>query len=136
MGFWHNYTGGQGTWSDRIIAGLKEAQDAGTPNPYPNRILKNTAEFPERDKSDLRGHSAWADWPWKLHRIQPQTGAKVTWELYQLEDDPQEGNQSRRTASRESGENAHRSGGVAEVCARELVWRRLREEVNPLTSMT
>ena len=90
MGFWHNYTGGQGTWSDRIIAGLKEAQDAGTPNPYPNRILKNTAEFPERDKSDLRGHSAWTDWPWKLHRIQPQTGAKVTWELYQLEDDPQE----------------------------------------------
>lgn len=92
MGFWHGYMNGQGTWSDRIIAGLKTARDAGAPNPYPDRILKNTAEFPERDEGDLHGHAAWTDWPWKLHRIQPTNGSGVTWELYQLEKDPMEDN--------------------------------------------
>ena len=102
MGFWHGYMGGQGTWSDRIIKGLKAAQDSGGDNPYPDRILKNTAEFPKRDANDLRGHAAWTDWPWKLHRIQPNSGAEVKWELYHLVSDPMEtenlaGQESERT---------------------------------------
>lgn len=90
MGFWHSYTGGQSTWSDRIIKSLMIAEQAGQKNPLPNRILKNVNEFPQRDKQDLRGHAAWTDWPWKLHRIQKKTGAKITWELYHLDDDPLE----------------------------------------------
>lgn len=90
MGFWHGYMSGQSTHSDRIIKALLEAREAGAANPHPERILKNTAEFPRRDPEDLHGHAAWTDWPWKLHRIQGSKGAKVTWELYHLEDDPME----------------------------------------------
>ena len=92
MGFWHGYMAGQSTWSDRIIKGLMEAQAAGEINPFPERIFKNVNEFPPRDNADLRGHAAWTDWPWKLHRIQKKTGAAVRWELYDLEMDPKEAN--------------------------------------------
>jgi hypothetical protein len=39
----------------------------------------------------LTGHAAWLDWPWKLHRIQGNDGM-IIWELYRLDEDPQEGN--------------------------------------------
>ena len=90
MGFWHGYMVGQSTWSDRIIKELLEAREAGEDNPFPERILKNVNEFPPRNRTDLRGHAAWTDWPWKLHRIQKKTGAAVRWELYHLENDPME----------------------------------------------
>ena len=90
MGFWHGYMAGQSTWSDRIIKELLEAREAGEINPLPQRILKNVNQFPPRDRTDLRGHAAWTDWPWKLHRIQKKTGAAVGWELYHLENDPME----------------------------------------------
>jgi hypothetical protein len=99
MGFWHGHTQGQGTWSDRIIKSLKEAQDAGTPNPYPERLLKNVEEFPRFGQDAFRGHAAWNDWPWKLHRI--QSGQKITFELYHLGNDPMEQNDlTAREASR------------------------------------
>lgn len=88
MGFWDDHTSGQGTWSDRIIKALLEAEQAGQPNPYPERILKNVHESPSFGKDAMRGHAAWNDWPWKLHRI--QNGDKVIYELYQLERDPME----------------------------------------------
>ncbi|HAE11905.1 MAG TPA: N-acetylgalactosamine 6-sulfate sulfatase, partial [Opitutae bacterium] len=88
MGFWHGFQNGQGTWNDRIIKALLEAEQAGKPNPFPERILKNVKEFPTFDPSDLRGHAAWNDWPWKLHRI--ETRAKVVYELYDLKKDPME----------------------------------------------
>jgi hypothetical protein len=37
----------------------------------------------------FEGHSAWLDWPWKLHRIESEDGA-VRMELYDLVADPQE----------------------------------------------
>jgi len=88
MGFWHLYTGGQSTWSDRIIKVLKEAHDAGKPTPHPERLLKNVNEFPKRKRGAYTGHAAWTQWPWKLHRI--QKGEKVKVELYNLEADPME----------------------------------------------
>ncbi len=90
MGFWHGFRPGQGTWSDRIIKALMEAKQAGKPNPHPERILKNVREFPTFDKHDLEGHSAWNDWPWKLHRIEKQE--RVIFELYHLVNDPMEAN--------------------------------------------
>jgi hypothetical protein len=38
----------------------------------------------------MRGHAAWNAWPWKLHRIEEK--GKVTFELYQLVNDPMEEN--------------------------------------------
>lgn len=88
MGFWHNHTAGQGTWSDRIIKKLMAAQQAGEPTPHPERTLKNVNEFPTFADGDLHGHAAWNNWPWKLHRI--QEGENITVELYNLAGDPME----------------------------------------------
>tara|TARA_Y100001934_G_scaffold276328_1_gene372590 strand:- start:651 stop:2063 length:1413 start_codon:yes stop_codon:yes gene_type:complete len=88
MGFWHNHTVGQGTWNDRLIKQLMEAQQAGKPNPLPQRVLKNSMEFPTFERGDYNGHAAWNDWPWKFHRIQKK--GKVTTELYHLVNDPME----------------------------------------------
>lgn len=90
MGFWHLHTGGQSTHSDRIIKELMEAQQAGKPTPFPERILKNVEDFPTFARGNFQGHAAWNDWPWKLHRI--QKGGQVTVELYNLVDDPMEAN--------------------------------------------
>ena len=88
MGFWHGYQNGESTWSDRIIKSLMEAKQAGKPNPFPRRLLKNVNEYPVRDQQDLHGHAAWNSWPWKLHRI--ENNGKVKTELYHLVDDPME----------------------------------------------
>jgi hypothetical protein len=88
MGFWHNFTGGQGTWSDRLIKQLMEAQKAGKPNPLPDRLLKNVNQFPNYPEGNFKGHAAWTRWPWKLHRI--QRGGNVRVELYHLKKDPME----------------------------------------------
>jgi arylsulfatase A-like enzyme len=88
MGFWHLHTEGQGTWSDRTIKILMEAQQQGLPNPFPERLLKNVEEFPRFERGDYQGHAAWNDWPWKLHRIQKKD--QVTIELYHLVNDPME----------------------------------------------
>ena len=88
MGFWHGFRNGQSTWSDRIIKALLEAENAGKPNPHPERILKNVRDFPIFDEKDLEGHAAWNDWPWKLHRIEIKD--KVVFELYDLKKDPME----------------------------------------------
>ncbi|MDE0935856.1 MAG: sulfatase-like hydrolase/transferase [Mariniblastus sp.] len=90
MGFWHGYQKGESTWSDRTIKSLMQAEEAGKPNPFPERQLKNVNEYPDRDQNDLHGHAAWNSWPWKLHRIE-QNG-KVKIELYHLIDDPMEKN--------------------------------------------
>lgn len=88
IGFWHEHTLGQATHSDQIIKALMEAQQAGEPSPFPERILKNVEEFPSFERGNYKGHAAWNDWPWKLHRIQRDD--KVTLELYHLENDPME----------------------------------------------
>ena len=102
MGFWHGHTNGQGTRSDQIIKALLEAKQANQPNPHPERILKNVNEFPVFGEDAMRGHAAWNDWPWKLHRI--EKGNVVRFELYNLIDDPleardQSANQPERVAA-------------------------------------
>ena len=89
IGFWHKFTGGQSTWSDRIIKKLMEAQQAELPNPFPERVLKNVNDFPEYDTtSHQSGHAALLDWPFKIHAIYGKTS--TTWELYNLSNDPME----------------------------------------------
>jgi len=86
MGFWHGFEPGQATWSDRILAAIMEKQERGAPSPHdPPRMKKDVDEFPPLDEGTARGHAAWLDWPWKLHRID---GA--TFELHDLSEDPME----------------------------------------------
>ncbi len=86
MGFWHQFQGGQGTWSDRIQKAIMEKQQAGAPTPHdPPRMRKDVDDFPQFPEDRSAGHAAWNDWPWKLHRI---NGKKF--ELYHLVDDPME----------------------------------------------
>ncbi|NQV32785.1 MAG: sulfatase-like hydrolase/transferase, partial [Phycisphaeraceae bacterium] len=86
MGFWHQFQGGQGTWSDRILKAVMEKQQAGKPLPHdPPRMRKDVDEFPQFPEETATGHAAWNDWPWKLHRINGET-----FELYNLADDPME----------------------------------------------
>jgi len=86
MGFWHQFQGGQGTWSDRILKAVMEKQQAGKPLPHdPPRMRKDVDEFPQFSEDIATGHAAWNDWPWKLHRVNGET-----FELYNLADDPME----------------------------------------------
>lgn len=86
MGFWHGFQQGQSTWSDRIQKAIMEKQQAGAPTPHDeHRIRKDVDEFPQFPEETAKGHAAWTDWPWKLHRI---NGEK--YELYNLTDDPME----------------------------------------------
>jgi arylsulfatase A-like enzyme len=89
LAFWHLFTNGQATFSDRFIKQLMEAQQGGKETPLPERLLKNVKEFPTYSKkSHQKGHAALTDWPYKVHAIYNKK--KTTWELYNLEEDPME----------------------------------------------
>jgi len=91
MGFWDYPAKGISTPSDKWMAELLREQQEGTENAGPERLRlnagKTTKQYPE---DSFPGHAAWTDWPWKLHRIQNESG-KVTVGLYQLAQDPLEG---------------------------------------------
>lgn len=103
MGFWTYPVRGKSTPSDAWMQDLLAAQKAGKPYLNADRVMADAGEIVEQyDPQNLKGHAAWNDWPWKLHRIegpvkpQPQKQQKeqgkkaVEWELYNLESDPME----------------------------------------------
>lgn len=86
MGFWHDFQGGQVTASDRILKDIMDKQQDGAPLPHnPARLRKDVDDFPQYPEDTARGHAAWNNWPWKLHRING-----TVYELYNLIDDPME----------------------------------------------
>ncbi|MEM8713623.1 MAG: sulfatase-like hydrolase/transferase [Planctomycetota bacterium] len=86
LAFWHGFQDGQATWSDRIQESILKAQAAGAPPPYlPERMQKDVDEFPQFPEGTAKGHAAWLNWPWKLHRIDGDR-----YELYNLIEDPME----------------------------------------------
>jgi arylsulfatase A-like enzyme len=106
MGFWDYPAKGISTPSAKWMAELLEAQKAGGAG-NPERLRLDAAEIKQQYPEDtFPGHSAWLDWPWKLHRIQGKK-ANVKWELYNLGKDLGEKNdvlarQSNRAASMRS----------------------------------
>ncbi len=87
IGFWHGFQGGQSTWSDRLLKEIMQKQQAGEPPPHnPTRMRKDVDDFPRFAENTAKGHAAWLDWPWKLHRL--KDGKR--YELYNLADDPME----------------------------------------------
>ncbi|MFT7516079.1 MAG: arylsulfatase A-like enzyme [Candidatus Omnitrophota bacterium] len=86
IGFWHNFQGGQSTHSDRILKAIMAKQQAGAPLPHDApRMKKDVDEFPQFAADTATGHSAWLDWPWKLHKT-----SKGVYELYNIADDHME----------------------------------------------
>lgn len=84
--FWHGLQQGQSTWSDRILKAIMEKQLSDAPLPHNAvRMRKDVDEFPQFDEQIAKGHAAWNEWPWKLHRI---NGDK--YEFYNLLEDPME----------------------------------------------
>ena len=92
MGFWKMNQGGISTPSDTWMREELAAQKAGKKYHDPSRLMSDAAEIKTQfPRDEHAGHSAWLDWPWKLHRIEgKKKSSKVSWELYNLEDDPME----------------------------------------------
>lgn len=104
MGFWDYPAKGIGTPSEKWMRELWAAQQAGEDLP-PHPTSANAAKLPDPpvDPADFRGHSAWIEGSWKLHRI-PSPDGTVRLELYDLSRDPYEATdlsrqQPERTAS-------------------------------------
>ena len=92
MGFWDHPAGGISTPSAKWMAELLEAQKGGDELGDRSRLRMDAGKIAKQYPEDtFPGHSAWLDWPWKLHRIQDKK-ANVRWELYNLADDPEEQN--------------------------------------------
>ena len=86
IGFWHNFQGGQSTFSNAILQAIMVKQQNGDPTPHDApRIKKDIDEFPQFSETASPGHAAWLSWPWKLHRINGSV-----YELYHLDNDPME----------------------------------------------
>lgn len=90
MGFWQYPMGGIPTPSAAWMAELLEAQKNGNMVGDSARLRLDDIQIQTQYSPDtLAGHAAWLDWPWKLHRIQDESG-DIRWELYHLVNDPME----------------------------------------------
>ncbi|MEX1223842.1 MAG: sulfatase-like hydrolase/transferase, partial [Pirellulales bacterium] len=73
MGFWDYPAGGVRTPSDAWMRELLAAQQQGDEVGDPSRLRRDAGEINKQYPTDaFPGHSAWTDWPWKLHRIEQQ----------------------------------------------------------------
>ncbi|MCA9068154.1 MAG: N-acetylgalactosamine 6-sulfate sulfatase, partial [Planctomycetaceae bacterium] len=90
LGFWDYPIAGISTPSAKWMGDLLMAQQAGK-DLEPHASSQNAAKLPspKYPTDQFPGHAAWIDGDWKLHRIASKQG-KVTWELYNLAEDPKE----------------------------------------------
>ena len=92
MGFWHYPAHGIRTPSAEWMTELLEAQKNGDLVGDSSRLRLEDIQIKTQYSLDtLKGHAAWLDWPWKLHRIQDKSDT-ILWEFYRLDDDPMESN--------------------------------------------
>lgn len=89
MGFWDYPAKGVSTPSEVWMKELLAAQQAGEEPDDPEKLRLDADKIGKQYPTDaFPGHSAWLDYPWKLHRI--EKGGNIKWELYNLADDPME----------------------------------------------
>lgn len=109
IGFWNYPAGGVAVYTDEIMKGMLESQRQKLPDTRESDEYYFFQQLKENySVSDFRGHSAWLDWPWKLHRYaglirdretpdseifvrrmkQFFTNHEVHFELFNLESDP------------------------------------------------
>jgi arylsulfatase A-like enzyme len=70
---------------------LYAAQQEGRSIDDPARLFSDAAKIGEKlSLTRFPGHAAWLDGVWKLHRMEDREEGGVTWELYQLAEDPKE----------------------------------------------
>ena len=110
IGFWQRPEGGIITPSKEWMEDLLHAQEQGHEIDDEKKLLLDAGEIKTQYPEDsFPGHSAWLDWPWKLHRIQDESG-NVKFELYNLGPgkDPMEtadlsGSETAKTADMKAG---------------------------------
>ena len=87
LGFWVYRENGIATPSEKILADLLAEQSGERrASPSPEDESRPTKQYPD---DVFPGHAAWLDRPYKLHRI-PGKDGRVTWELYDVQQDPAE----------------------------------------------
>jgi len=91
MGFWdYPPKTKRGVPGEKWMQELLKEQKEGKPVADRSRLCLDAGEIKTQyAEDDFNGHAAWLDWPWKLHRIE-EGKRPVSWELYNLEDDPGE----------------------------------------------
>jgi len=92
MGFWDYPIKGIRTPSKEWMQELLEAQKQGREPEDASKLRLDAGKIRKAyTKDSYPGHSAWLDWPWKLHRIErlPAAGGP-SFELYNLAQDPME----------------------------------------------
>jgi arylsulfatase A-like enzyme len=86
MGFWSYPGNGIRTPSNEWMAELLKAQAAGAEPEQPERLRLDAGKIKKQYESKvLPGHAAWISGDYKLHRMVKK--GKVSWELYNLNDD-------------------------------------------------
>lgn len=93
IGFWDYSAPGRGMPGAKWMKELLDAQSSGTEPSDPERLRLNAGDISKQFSNEsFPGHSAWLDWPWKLHRIEntKKSPSTVAWKLYNLQSDPLE----------------------------------------------
>lgn len=92
MGFWQKPDGGRIVSSEKLMAALLKEQENGITESDTALLDLHAGDITQKYKDDsFPGHSAWLDWPFKLHMIHSKKDS-VTLELYNLEADAYEKN--------------------------------------------
>jgi arylsulfatase len=90
LGFWQYTKRGKGVPAARQMTELLKEQESGIVNTDNTLLDLDAGQIPTKYAEDFfPGHSAWLDWPYKLHRIYSKND-EIIFELYNLEDDPEE----------------------------------------------
>lgn len=91
IGFWDMGIKGIGASSEVWMRDLLAAQERGEEPNDPARLAADAGKIGDPvSLTKFPGHSAWLDWPWKLHRMEDKKTGDVEWELYDLSADPDE----------------------------------------------
>lgn len=91
IGFWDAGIKGISTPSKAWMDDLLREQAQGHEPDDPARVLPDAAQISSPfAEGEYPGHSAWLDWPWKLHRMENPKTHEVAWELYNLSTDADE----------------------------------------------